>query len=153
MTQFPITLALVPSVTPPKSGRSGKVAFGFLRDAFFYCEYLLITIHSRIGYFLAKSSAPWVFKRKSVKKIWKGEWLKAIEEYEKTRTDSNNAGGSGSANTEGTVAPRCMDVSYKDNLRRHTHSSTGLKVVVGLKRWFEKMEQVFEIANVLKMTK
>ncbi|GJQ99683.1 hypothetical protein Tco_0522668 [Tanacetum coccineum] len=28
MTQFPITLALVPSVTPPKSGSSGMVTMG-----------------------------------------------------------------------------------------------------------------------------
>ncbi|GKB05574.1 reverse transcriptase domain-containing protein [Tanacetum coccineum] len=30
---------------------------------------------------------------------------KAIEEYKKTRADSNNTGGSRSANTGGTVAP------------------------------------------------
>ncbi|GJY37093.1 hypothetical protein Tco_0422471 [Tanacetum coccineum] len=52
---------------------------------------------------------------------------KDIEEYEKDRADSNNTGGSGSANTGGTVAP---DV----------HG-------FGLKRWFEKMEQVFEICK------
>ncbi|GKC27308.1 helicase [Tanacetum coccineum] len=45
------------------------------------------------------------FKKKSVKRIVEKRMAKAIEEYEKTRTDSNNAGGSGSANTEGTVAP------------------------------------------------
>ncbi|GJW73684.1 hypothetical protein Tco_0133054 [Tanacetum coccineum] len=44
------------------------------------------------------------FKKKSVKRIVEKRVAKAIEEYEKTRTDSNNAGGSGSANTGGTVA-------------------------------------------------
>ncbi|GKB24926.1 putative reverse transcriptase domain-containing protein [Tanacetum coccineum] len=38
---------------------------------------------------------------------------KAIEKYEKTRADSNNAGGSGSANTGGTVAPEMQGCSYK----------------------------------------
>ncbi|GJT72794.1 putative reverse transcriptase domain-containing protein, partial [Tanacetum coccineum] len=45
------------------------------------------------------------FKKKSVRKIVERRVAKAIEEYEKTRSESNNAGGSGSANTEGTVAP------------------------------------------------
>ncbi|GJR57230.1 hypothetical protein Tco_1499392 [Tanacetum coccineum] len=51
------------------------------------------------------------FKKKSVKRIVEKRVAKAIEEYEKTRADSNNTG------------------------------------VVGLKRWFEKMEQVFEICK------
>ncbi|GJZ61371.1 hypothetical protein Tco_0617508 [Tanacetum coccineum] len=45
------------------------------------------------------------FKKKSVKRIVEKRVAKAIEEYEKTRADSNNTGGSGSANTGGTVAP------------------------------------------------
>ncbi|GJR77368.1 hypothetical protein Tco_0089733 [Tanacetum coccineum] len=45
------------------------------------------------------------FKKKSVKRIVEKRVAKAIKEYEKTRTDSNNAGRSGSANTGGTVAP------------------------------------------------
>ncbi|GJT54449.1 hypothetical protein Tco_0989503 [Tanacetum coccineum] len=47
------------------------------------------------------------FKKKSVKRIVEKRVAKAIEEYEKTRADSNNTGGSGSANTGGTV---CTDV-------------------------------------------
>ncbi|GJZ94317.1 hypothetical protein Tco_0666520 [Tanacetum coccineum] len=45
------------------------------------------------------------FKKKCVKRIVEKRVAKAIEEYEKTRADSNNTGGSGSANTGGTVAP------------------------------------------------
>ncbi|GKA31935.1 hypothetical protein Tco_0718302 [Tanacetum coccineum] len=67
---------------------------------------------------------------------------KAIEEYEKTRTDSNNAGGSGSANTGGTVAPEMHGCSYKTFTNGKPHSFNGTEGVVGLKRWFEKMEQV-----------
>ncbi|GJZ33740.1 hypothetical protein Tco_0579176, partial [Tanacetum coccineum] len=36
------------------------------------------------------------FKKKSIKRLVEKRVAKAIEEYEKTRADSNNAGGSGS---------------------------------------------------------
>ncbi|GJX99815.1 putative reverse transcriptase domain-containing protein [Tanacetum coccineum] len=68
------------------------------------------------------------FKKKSVRKIVEKRVAKAIEKYEKTRADSNNTGGSGSTNTGGT----------------------GTEGVVGLKCWFEKMEQVFEICKCAK---
>ncbi|GKE69909.1 putative reverse transcriptase domain-containing protein, partial [Tanacetum coccineum] len=85
------------------------------------------------------------FKKKSVRKIVEKRVARAIEEYEKTRTESNNAGGSGSANTKGTVAPDVHGCSYKTFTNCKPYSFNGTKGVVGLKRWFEKMEQVFEI--------
>ncbi|GJY29482.1 putative reverse transcriptase domain-containing protein [Tanacetum coccineum] len=85
------------------------------------------------------------FKKKSVKRIVEKRVAKAIEEYVKTRTDSNNAGGSGSANTGMTVAPKMYGCSYKTFTNDKPHSFNGTEGVVGLKRWFEKMEQVFEI--------
>ncbi|GJX86503.1 reverse transcriptase domain-containing protein [Tanacetum coccineum] len=88
------------------------------------------------------------FKKKSVRKIVEKRVAKAIEEYEKTRSESNNAGGSGSANTEGTVAPEMHGCSYKTFTNGKPHSFSGTEGVVGLKRWFEKIEQVFEICNV-----
>ncbi|GJZ16889.1 hypothetical protein Tco_0553012 [Tanacetum coccineum] len=54
---------------------------------------------------MARIMPPRRFKKKSVKRIVEKRVAKAIEEYEKTRADSNNTGGSGSANTGGTVAP------------------------------------------------
>ncbi|GJT02645.1 hypothetical protein Tco_0823814 [Tanacetum coccineum] len=48
------------------------------------------------------------FKKKSVRKIVEKRVAKAIEKYEKTRADSNNAGGSGSTNTGGTVVPEIL---------------------------------------------
>ncbi|GJY88152.1 hypothetical protein Tco_0502780 [Tanacetum coccineum] len=45
------------------------------------------------------------FKKKSVRKIVEKHVAKAIEEYEKTRAESNNADGSRSTNTGETVAP------------------------------------------------
>ncbi|GJY79411.1 putative reverse transcriptase domain-containing protein [Tanacetum coccineum] len=53
---------------------------------------------------MARIMPPRRFKKKSVKRIVEKRVAKAIEEYEKTRVDSNNTGGSGSANI-GTVAP------------------------------------------------
>ncbi|GJX67527.1 reverse transcriptase domain-containing protein [Tanacetum coccineum] len=84
-------------------------------------------------------------KKKSVRKIVERRVAKAIEEYEKTRSESNNAGGSGFANIEGTVAPDVHGCSYKTFTNCKPHSFNGTEGVVGLKRWFEKMEQVFEI--------
>nr|GEU62814.1 reverse transcriptase domain-containing protein [Tanacetum cinerariifolium] len=84
-------------------------------------------------------------RKKSVKKLVERRVAKAIEEYEKTRADSINAGGSGSASTGGSAD--VQGCSYKTfmNCKPHSFNMTG--GVVGLKRWFEKMEQVFEICK------
>ncbi|GJY41653.1 putative reverse transcriptase domain-containing protein [Tanacetum coccineum] len=87
------------------------------------------------------------FKMKSIRKIVEKHVAKAIEEYEKTRSKSNNAGGSGSANTEGTVTPEMHGCSYKTFTNGKPHSFSGTEGVVGLKCWFEKIEQVFEICK------
>ncbi|GJX68480.1 hypothetical protein Tco_0304207 [Tanacetum coccineum] len=75
-------------------------------------------------------------------KIVEKRVAKAIEKYEKTRADSNNAGGSGSTNTRGTVVPEMHGCSYKTFMNGKPHSFKGTEGVVGLKRWIEKMEQV-----------
>nr|GFC56876.1 hypothetical protein [Tanacetum cinerariifolium] len=72
---------------------------------------------------------------------------KAIEEYEKTGTDSSNAGGSGSADTGGIIAPKLKGYSYKTFMNCKPHFFNGTEGVVGLKCWFEKIEQVFEICK------
>ncbi|GKA65396.1 putative reverse transcriptase domain-containing protein, partial [Tanacetum coccineum] len=95
----------------------------------------------------ARIMPPRRFKKKSVKRIVEKRVAKAIEEYEKTRADSNNTGGSGSANTGGTVAPDVHGCSYKTFTNGKPHTFNGTEGVVGLKRWFEKMEQVFEICK------
>ncbi|GKC69619.1 hypothetical protein Tco_1115502 [Tanacetum coccineum] len=87
------------------------------------------------------------FKKKSVKKIVEKRVAKAIEKYEKTRADSNNTGRSGSTNTGGTVVPEMHGCSYKTFMNGKPHSFKGTEGVVGLKRWFKKMEQVFEICK------
>ncbi|GJR88702.1 hypothetical protein Tco_0212713 [Tanacetum coccineum] len=92
-----------------------------------------------------KNHAPKRFKKKSIKRLVEKCVANAIEEYEKTRADSNNARGSGSTNNGGTVAPDVQGCSYKTFMNGKPHSFNGNEGVVGLKCWFEKMEQVFEI--------
>ncbi|GKA97914.1 putative reverse transcriptase domain-containing protein [Tanacetum coccineum] len=91
--------------------------------------------------------SPRRFKKKSVRKIVEKRMAKAIKKYEKTRADLNNAGGSGSTNTGGTVVPEMHGCSYKTFMNGKPHSFKGTEGVVRLKRWFEKMEQVFEICK------
>ncbi|GKE98164.1 putative reverse transcriptase domain-containing protein, partial [Tanacetum coccineum] len=87
------------------------------------------------------------FKKKSVRKIVERRVAKAIEKYEKTRANSNNTGGSGSTNTGGTIVPEMHGCSYKTFMNCKPHSFKGTEGVVGLKRWFEKIEQVFKICK------
>ncbi|GKA64274.1 hypothetical protein Tco_0763880 [Tanacetum coccineum] len=96
---------------------------------------------------VARIRPPRRFKKKSVRKIVEKHVAKAIEKYEKTRADSNNAGGSGSTNTGETVIPEMHRCSYKTFMNGKPHSLKGTEGVVGLKLWFEKIEKVFEICK------
>nr|GEX59850.1 hypothetical protein [Tanacetum cinerariifolium] len=88
---------------------------------------------------------PQRLRKKSVNKLVERRVAKAIEEYEKTRADSINVGGSGSASTRGSAD--VQGCSYKTFMNCKPHSFNGNEGVVGLKRWFEKMKQVFEICK------
>nr|GEX55312.1 reverse transcriptase domain-containing protein [Tanacetum cinerariifolium] len=71
-------------------------------------------------------------RKKSIKKLVERRVAKAIEEYEKTRADSINVGGSGSASTgESADVQGC---SYKTFMSCKPHSFNGTEGVVGLKR-------------------
>ncbi|GJZ61372.1 putative reverse transcriptase domain-containing protein [Tanacetum coccineum] len=102
---------------------------------------------------MARIMPPRRFKKKSVKRIVEKRVAKAIEEYEKTRVDSNNTGGSGSANTGGTVAPMCR-CSYKTfNKQQATLLSAGQRRILTeplvLKRW----SKVFDICTCAEYDK
>nr|GEU64387.1 putative ribonuclease H-like domain-containing protein [Tanacetum cinerariifolium] len=73
---------------------------------------------------------PKMMKRKAVKKLVKKRIAKAIEEYEKTRGNSHNAGGSGPANTGGTV--NVQGCSHKTFMNGKPHPFNGTEGVVGL---------------------
>ncbi|GJX27839.1 putative reverse transcriptase domain-containing protein [Tanacetum coccineum] len=79
------------------------------------------------------------FKKKSVKRIVEKRVAKAIEEYEKTRADSNNTGGSGSANTGGTVAP---DVQGYDKVKFAECTFEGRALT-----WWNRNVQTLGLAN------
>nr|GEU47864.1 putative reverse transcriptase domain-containing protein [Tanacetum cinerariifolium] len=69
----------------------------------------------------------------------------AIEEYEKTRVNPGNASGSGVTNTGGSMnVQRC---THKTFMNGKPYPFNGTKGVVGLRRWIEKVEQVFEICK------
>nr|GEZ34600.1 putative reverse transcriptase domain-containing protein [Tanacetum cinerariifolium] len=69
----------------------------------------------------------------------------AIEEYERTRVDLGNASGSGEANTGGPVT--VQGCSHKTFMNGKPYPFNGTEGVVGLRRWIEKVEQVFEICK------
>nr|GEX67963.1 reverse transcriptase domain-containing protein [Tanacetum cinerariifolium] len=75
---------------------------------------------------------------------------KDIEKYKKTRANPDNASGSGPANTGGVVAldvgtRDVQDYSHKTFMNGKPHLFNRTKGVVGLRRWIEKVEQVFDI--------
>nr|GEZ21617.1 hypothetical protein [Tanacetum cinerariifolium] len=83
-------------------------------------------------------------RKKSVKKLVERRVAKAIEEYEKTRADSVNAGGSRSASTGGSAD--VQGCSYKIFMNCKPHSFNRTKGVVGLKQYcpateIQKIEQ------------
>ncbi|GKA85629.1 hypothetical protein Tco_0807283 [Tanacetum coccineum] len=72
---------------------------------------------------------------------------KAIEEYEKTRANLDNAGSLGGnfENARGTV--NVQGCSHKTFMNGKPHPFNGTEGVVGLRRWIDKVEQVFEICK------
>ncbi|GJV40807.1 hypothetical protein Tco_1419247 [Tanacetum coccineum] len=92
-----------------------------------------------------------MMKRKAVKKMMKKRIAEAIDEYEKTRANPGNAGGSRPANTGGTV--NVQGCSHKTFMNGKPHPFNGTEGVVGLRRWIEKVDQVFEICKCAKEDK
>ncbi|GJX14258.1 putative reverse transcriptase domain-containing protein [Tanacetum coccineum] len=86
-------------------------------------------------------------KKKYVKRLVEKYVAKAIEEYEKTRANLDNAEslGGNSKNAGGTV--NVQGCSHKTFMNEKPHPFNGTEGVVGLRRWIEKVEQVFEICN------
>ncbi|GJS54985.1 putative reverse transcriptase domain-containing protein [Tanacetum coccineum] len=84
------------------------------------------------------------WKKKSVKWLVEKHVAKAIEEYEKSRANLDSAGSSrgNTRNAGGTV--NVQGCSHKTFINGKPHSFNGTKGVVGLRRWIEKVEQVFE---------
>nr|GFA67711.1 hypothetical protein [Tanacetum cinerariifolium] len=88
---------------------------------------------------------PKMMKRKVVKKMVKKRIAEAIEEYENTRVNPCNVSGSGVTNAGGSVSVQGCTHNTFMNGKPHLFNET--EGVVGLRRWIEKVEQVFEICK------
>ncbi|GJT02440.1 putative reverse transcriptase domain-containing protein, partial [Tanacetum coccineum] len=84
-------------------------------------------------------------KKKSIKRLVEKRMAKAIEEYKKTRANPGNASESGSTNTGGTV--NVHGYTHKTFMNGKPHPFNGTEGVAGLRRWIDKVEQVFEICK------
>ncbi|GJR71488.1 putative reverse transcriptase domain-containing protein [Tanacetum coccineum] len=134
---------LRPSVTKGISLKGvGKdlVAFRHCRDAFSVVFGLSITR----DFLFYRIIPPRRLKKKSIKRLVEKRVAKAIEEYKKSRANLDSAGSSGGnpRNAGGT-----MDVhgcSHKTFMNGKPYTFNGTEGVVGLRRWIEKVEQVFE---------
>ncbi|GJT53981.1 reverse transcriptase domain, reverse transcriptase zinc-binding domain protein [Tanacetum coccineum] len=86
-------------------------------------------------------------KKKFVKRLVEKRVAKAIEEYEKSRTNLDSAESSegNNGNDGGTV--NVQGCSHKTFMNGKPHSFNGTEGVVGLRLWREKVEQVFEICK------
>ncbi|GKA59336.1 putative reverse transcriptase domain-containing protein, partial [Tanacetum coccineum] len=102
---------------------------------------------SFIAYPISAIMPPRRLKKKSVKRLVEKRVAKAIEEYEKSRANLDSAGSSGGnlRNAGGTV--NVQGCSHKTFTNGKPHSFNGTEGVVGLRRWIEKVEQVFEICK------
>ncbi|GJV25565.1 putative reverse transcriptase domain-containing protein [Tanacetum coccineum] len=92
-------------------------------------------------------------KKKSVKRLVEKRVAKAIEEYKKSwaNLDSAESLGGNIGNAGGTVNVQgCSHNTFKNG---KPHSFNGMEGVVGLRRWIEKVEQVFEICKCAKEDK
>nr|GEV71402.1 hypothetical protein [Tanacetum cinerariifolium] len=108
-------------------------------------------IKERVGGGLDKIMLLKMLKQKSVKKMVKKRAAKAIEDYEKSRANSNNVGGSGSGNAGGTMNVQgCL---HKTFMNGKPHPFNEIKAVIGLRHWIEKVEKVFEICKIFLATK
>ncbi|GJR55684.1 hypothetical protein Tco_1406205 [Tanacetum coccineum] len=85
-------------------------------------------------------------KRRDVKRLVANRVAEAIAEYKRNKPNPEGAGGSG-GNAGGDIGSKVRGCSYKTFLNCKPHSFNGTEGVVGLSRWFKKMESVFEISK------
>nr|GEV19581.1 putative reverse transcriptase domain-containing protein [Tanacetum cinerariifolium] len=92
-------------------------------------------------------------KKKSIKRLVEKRMAKAIEEYKKTKANLDNARSSrgNTGNAGGTM--NAQGCSHKTFMNGKPHSFNRTEGVVGLRRWIEKIEQVFEIFKCAKEDK
>ncbi|GJU92016.1 hypothetical protein Tco_1304439 [Tanacetum coccineum] len=77
--------------------------------------------------------------RSAVERLIADRVAKAIVEHERNRPNPIITGG--------VVTPNVHGCTYKTFMNGKTHPFSGTAGVVGLRRWFEKVKQVFEISK------
>ncbi|GJT19506.1 putative reverse transcriptase domain-containing protein [Tanacetum coccineum] len=87
--------------------------------------------------------APRRSRRAAMERLIADRVAKAIDEHERNRPNSDNA--EGSTNVQGC--------SHKTFMNGKPHSFNGTEGVVGLRRWIEKVEQVFGISKCAEQDK
>ncbi|GJX75765.1 putative reverse transcriptase domain-containing protein [Tanacetum coccineum] len=87
--------------------------------------------------------APRRSRRAAMERLIADRVAKAIAEHERNRPNPDNA--EGSMNVQGC--------SHKTFMNGTPHSCNGTKGVVGLRRWIEKVEQVFRISKCAEQDK
>ncbi|GKD84823.1 hypothetical protein Tco_1355977 [Tanacetum coccineum] len=92
-------------------------------------------------------------KKKSIKRLVEKRVAKAIEEYEKSRANLDSDGSSGGNPGKAERTVNVHGCSHKTFMNRKPHSFNGMKGVVGLRRWIEKVEQVFETCKCIEEDK
>ncbi|GJS17788.1 putative reverse transcriptase domain-containing protein [Tanacetum coccineum] len=119
---------------------------------------IFIPLHRRIPILIClRIMPPRRLKKKYVKRLVEKRVAKAIEEYKKTRANLDNARSSGGNSENAGRTMNMQGCSHKTFMNGKPHPFNGTEGVVGLRRWIEKVEQVFEIwlvnANRISWTK
>ncbi|GJU71256.1 putative reverse transcriptase domain-containing protein [Tanacetum coccineum] len=92
-------------------------------------------------------------KKVSVKRLVETRVAKAIEEYKKSRANLDGAGSSGGNNGNAGRTVNVQGCSHNTFLNGKPYSFKGTEGVVGLRRWIEKVEQVFKTSKCAKEDK
>ncbi|GJS93073.1 putative reverse transcriptase domain-containing protein, partial [Tanacetum coccineum] len=92
-------------------------------------------------------------KKKSIKRLVEKRVAKSIEEYEKSKANLDSVGSSrgNPGNAGGTM--NVHGCSHKTCMNGKPHTFNGTEAVVGLRRWIEKVEQVFETCKCVEEDK
>ncbi|GJY06367.1 putative reverse transcriptase domain-containing protein [Tanacetum coccineum] len=98
-------------------------------------------------------------RRRVVERLVANRVAEAITEYERNKKNlegargaggvGKNAGGVGAGNAGGNIAHKVRWCSYKTFLNCKPHAFSGSEGIVGLSRWFKKMESVFQISKCI----
>ncbi|GJR92992.1 putative reverse transcriptase domain-containing protein [Tanacetum coccineum] len=92
-------------------------------------------------------------KKKYVKRLVEKRVAKAFEEYEKSRANLDSARSSGGNTGNAGATVNVQGCSHKTLMNGKPHSFNVTEGVVGLRRWIEKVEQVFEVYKCVEEDK